>query len=361
MMRQMRENTKWIMLITAAAFVALMVFEWGMDASGQSGGGGSLGEVGRTSVSVQHYQNVYRNLYDQVQRSQERPISSAQNREVEDMAWNEVVNQLLIESELDRRGIGVSDEEIRQAVRTSPPAEFRSDPNFQTDGQFDPQRYQQFLQQAGQDPQFLMQLEQYYRDVIPRSKLMRQVTSGVWVSDRELWQDWRDRNETVEVTFVDLRPDVLVPDSEVEVSPAEIDAYYEEHRDDYQVPARAQVRYTYISASPTAADSTAARDRAEEIRARLVAEEEDFADVAAIESADDATAADGGSLGTITRGEMPPAFEEVAFSLPVGDISEPFETEFGLHIIEVLSRDEDEAEVRQILLELERTADSEIR
>lgn len=361
MMRQMRENTKWIMLITAAAFVALMVFEWGMDASGQSGGGGSLGEVGGTNVSVQHYQNVYRNLYDQVQRSQERPISSAQNREVEDMAWNEVVNQLLIESELDRRGIGVSDEEIRQAVRTSPPAEFRSDPNFQTNGQFDPQRYQQFLQQAGQDPQFLMQLEQYYRDVIPRSKLMRQVTSGVWVSDRELWQDWRDRNETVEVTFVDLRPDVLIPDSDVQVSPAEIEAYYEEHRDDYQIPARAQVRYTYLSASPTAADSIAVRDRAEDIRERLIAGEEDFADVAAIESADDATAADGGSLGTITRGEMPAAFEEVAFSLPVGEISEPFETEFGLHIIEVLSRDEDSAEVRQILLELERTADSEIR
>ena len=39
MMRQMRENTKWIMIITALAFTALMVFEWGMDATGQSSGG----------------------------------------------------------------------------------------------------------------------------------------------------------------------------------------------------------------------------------------------------------------------------------------------------------------------------------
>ncbi len=361
MMRQMRENTKWIMLITAAAFVALMVFEWGMDASGQSGGGGDVGQVGSTGVPVQHYQNVYRNLYDQVQRTQDRPISSTQNREIEDMAWNEVVNQILIQNELNRRGIRVSDEEIRQAVRTSPPAEFRSDPNFQTDGQFDPLRYQQFLQQAGQDPQFLMQLEQYYRDVIPRSKLMRQVTSGVWVSDRELWQDWRDRNESAEVTFVELRPDLLVVDSEVEVSSAEIEAYYRENRDEFGVPARAQLRYTYLSASPTAADSAAVRDRAEEIRARIAAGEETFADAAALESMDAQTAANGGELGTITRGEMPPAFEAVAFSLPIGEISDPVETEFGLHIIEVLSRDDDEAEVRHILLELERTSDSEIR
>ena len=45
MMRQMRENTKWIMLVTALAFFALMVFEWGMDASGRSGVG--QGNVGK--------------------------------------------------------------------------------------------------------------------------------------------------------------------------------------------------------------------------------------------------------------------------------------------------------------------------
>jgi hypothetical protein len=54
MMRQMRENTKWIMLITALAFVALMVFEWGMDMTGRSGAvaGGDIGRVnGESSVT----------------------------------------------------------------------------------------------------------------------------------------------------------------------------------------------------------------------------------------------------------------------------------------------------------------------
>lgn len=361
MMRQMRENTKWIMLITAAAFVALMVFEWGMDASGSSAGAGNLGRVGSVNVGVQDYQNVYRNLYDQIQREQEQPISSQQNREIEDMAWDQVVNQILIQLELDRRGIRVSDEEIRQAARSSPPPELRNDPNFQTDGQFDMERYQAFLAQAAQDPQFLMQLEQYYRDVIPRSKLMRQVTSGIYVSDAELWRQWRDRNEQVEVSFLALNP-ARIPDSEVEVERDEIEDYYEDNQDEFAVPARARIRYTYLVKAPTEADTAAVRERAQEVRAQL-AEGADFVDVADMESGDRETAPDGGRLGTITRGsgQLDPALEEAAFTLPVGEPSDPIRTGEGWHIVEVLSREGDEAELRHILIPLERMDDSEIR
>ena len=101
MMRQMREATKPIMLFTAIAFVALMVFQWGMDITGQSSGG--LGEIGRVNgdpVSYDDYMATYRNLYDQIQSSQEEPITSGQNKEIEDMAFDEVVNQILIRQEL---------------------------------------------------------------------------------------------------------------------------------------------------------------------------------------------------------------------------------------------------------------------
>jgi hypothetical protein len=87
MMRQMREATKPIMLFTAAAFVALMVFQWGMDITGRSSG--SFGEIGRVNgmaVTYDAYMAAYRNLYDQVQRSQEEPVTSQQNQEIEDAA-----------------------------------------------------------------------------------------------------------------------------------------------------------------------------------------------------------------------------------------------------------------------------------
>lgn len=360
MMRQMRENTKWIMLITAAAFVALMVFEWGMDASGTSAGAGNVGQVGGVNVSVYDFQNVYRNLYDQVQQSQEQPISSHQNREIEDMAWEQLVSQILIQRELERRGIRVSEEEIVQAVRFSPPPEFRRDPAFQTDGQFDLEKYQTFLSQRAQDPQFLQQLEQYYRDVIPRSKLMRQVSSGIYVSDAQLWDEWRDRNERVEATFVTLHPSVRIPDSEVDVTSSEVDRYYRENQDEFAVPARAEVRFTYLVKAPTAADTAEIRERADRVRQELLAGA-DFADLADMESGDRQSALEGGNLGTIGRGQMHAAFDEVAFSLPVGEVSELVRTDEGWHIIEVLSREGDEAEVRQILFPLQRTDASEIR
>jgi peptidyl-prolyl cis-trans isomerase D len=362
MMRQMRENTKWIMLITAAAFVALMVFEWGMDASGQSGGAGDVGRVGSTNVGVVEYQNVYRNLYDQIQRSQDEPISSQQNREIEDMAWNEIVNQILVQEELDRRGIRVSDDEIRRAARTSPPEEFLSDPSFQTDGQFDPQRYEQFLAQASQDPRFLQQLEQYYRDIIPRSKLVSQLTSGVYVSDRQLWEEFREQNEQVEVTFLALPARDRVPDSEVEVTRDEIESYYNENRDEFSVPAAAQVRYAYMTKAATAQDTAAAEDRARSVYEELQAGDMDFADLADLESDDRGTAQDGGRMDPFTRGDWPEALDEVAFSIPIGEVSEPIRTASGWHILEVLSRDEDQVEeARHIFFSFDRSDDSEIR
>ena len=166
LMRQMRQNTKIIMLVTALAFVALMVFQWGMDATGRTAAG-TLGRVGTRSVTVIEWQNTYRTLYDQRSQLQEQPITTQQNREIEDEAWDQVVDQILIDRELSRRGIRVSDDEVRQAARLSPPPEFQLDPAFQNEqGQFDLVLYQRFLDQAGQDPVFLQQLELYYRNLL---------------------------------------------------------------------------------------------------------------------------------------------------------------------------------------------------
>ncbi len=357
LMRQMRQNTKIIMLVTALAFVALMVFEWGMDMSGQSAGG-DLGRVGNQTVSVNIWQDTYRSIYDQVSRSQNEPISSQQNREIEDMAWDEIVNQILIQQELRRRGIRVSDEEIRIAARMAPPPQFRNEPAFLTDGQFDLQKYQAFLSQAAGDPLFLRQLEQYYREVIPREKLIRQVTAGIFVSDEELWDEYRARNERVQATFFTLDPQRWIADGEVEVTRREVETFYRENRDDFAVPARAEILYATVSKQITAADSAWSLERAHEVRQEIL-DGEPFGDVARRESADRGSAMEGGNLGSFRRGQMVEVFEEAAFSLPIGEVSEPILSQFGYHIIEVLSRDEEQAEARHILIPVSRSDDDE--
>jgi peptidyl-prolyl cis-trans isomerase D len=358
MMRQMREATKPIMIFTAAAFVALMVFQWGMDITGRSSGGrGEIGSVNGDPVTYEAYQSAYRNLYDQAQQSQQEPITSQQNKELEDAAFDQVVNQILIRQELDRRGISVTDDEIRQAAQYAPPQELR--PQFtDSTGRFDMQAYQTFLASLPQDQ--LLLLEAYYRDVIPRGKLLRQVSSGIYLSDAEMWQRYRDAHETVRIQYVPLNPSTRYPDSDVPIDETEIKAYYDAHQDEFQVPARATVRAVVMSKTPTAADTAAALDRARALRQEIL-DGANFADVARRESADSVSAKEGGSLGVFPKGRMTPPFDSAVFAAPLGRVTQPVETSFGYHLIEVNRRwDGDSAQASHILIPVERTDSSEI-
>jgi peptidyl-prolyl cis-trans isomerase D len=359
MMRQMRENTKWIMLVTAIAFVALMIFQWGMDISGRSGG--SLGEIGRVNgeaVLYDDYLAVYRGLYDEVQAGQQQPISSQQNRDLEQAAWDQIVTRILIQQELDRRGIQVTDEEIKEAAIYSPPPVIQNDPAFRTNGQFDLAKYQAFIQSPTVDEQTLLYLESYYRDVIPRGKLLRQLTAGVFASDAELWQDWLEQNERVTVNVVALNPGSRIADADAPVSEAEVRDYYNAHEDDFKKPAQATVRYVAMSKAATAADTAASLEKARAVRAELLAGA-DFAEVAKRESIDSVSAANGGSLGTLGKGALIKEFEDAAFAAPVGQVTEPLKTSYGYHLIKVEKKTADSITARHILIPIKRDEPSE--
>ena len=93
-----------------------------------------------------------------------------------------------------------------------------------------------------------------------------------------------------------------------------------------------------------------ALERIQEIRNGIVAGELDFADAARNSSQDPGSAREGGDLGTFQRGTMVEEFDNVVFSLPVGEISEPIRTQFGWHLIEVIERTGEEARARHILI-----------
>lgn len=359
MMEQLRRSTKWIMILVALAFGGLMFFEWGMDITGQTSG--SFGEIGRvngTPVSYDQYMASYRNLYDQLAQFQEEPITNAQNSELEDQAWDEVVNSILIQQELERRRIIVTDEEVQTAALLSPPPDLVSSAAFQTDGVFDITKYQQFLATADNLTQ--LQLEAYYRDVIPRGKLLRQVSSGIYVSDAELWSAYKDLNERASVSYVSFDPLSRVSDDQIEISAAEVSRYYDDNTDEFTVPASAGVISVAFTKAPTSADTAAVMDRALEIRQSIL-DGEDFGEVAMRESTDQATAPDGGALGVFSQGTMVSQFDSAVFAASLGRVTEPVRTSFGVHLIEVSERwGQDSAQARHILLPLVRSDESEI-
>jgi peptidyl-prolyl cis-trans isomerase D len=362
MMRQMRENTKWIMLVTVLAFAALMVFEWGMDLTGQSGAqmaGGELGRVNGEIVSYEEWQAVYRNLYQQQQSQAAGPLSAAMNRQIEDAAWEQVVVQRLLTQELRRRGIRVTDAEIREAAMSAPPPELLSAPAFQTEGEFDVTKYQQFLASPSLDDQFLRQLEAYYRDVIPRSKLYFQNTAGIYVSDEQLWRMYRDMTETATVQYVAFNPDVIVAASDVTVSDRAIRDYYNANRDDFVRPAQATVRFVAIPRTPTAADSAATRQAVEAYRAALIGGRS-FDEVAQEAAQSDNPSLTGGQPVSIGRGQSAPAVDRAIFATAAGQVAPLAQSGAGYHVIRVESRGADSASIRQLVFPVTLSEDTEV-
>jgi peptidyl-prolyl cis-trans isomerase D len=357
MMQELRNKTKWIMLVVAVAFVGWMAFE-DFDFSGRSFGGltGELGRVNGMAVTYQAYDQIYQQLAENARRQTGGELTGEQLRELREMAWNQAVTEILVQQEIRRRGLRATDAEIRQAALYNPPPDVMGQEIFQTDGRFDIQKYQQFISGAGANEDFLRQLEAYYRQMIPRTKLARQITAGLHVSDAELWRMYRDRHETATTEFVRLDPETLIT-GEVTVTDREIRSYYDANRDEFARPASARLSIAWISKEASAMDTATARRKAESVRAEIRGGAV-FAEVAARESADPGSRDAGGDLGYFGRGMMVPAFEEAAFSLSVGEVSEPVLTPFGYHVIQVEEQRGDEIRARHVLIPIEATDES---
>lgn len=127
---------------------------------------------------------------------------------------------------------------------------------------------------------------------------------------------------------------------ETKVDDAALHEYYEAHKSEYErVRARhilIRMQGSPVPMKPGEEDLTEeqALEKVKELRRRIEAGE-DFAKIAAAESDDAGTAAKGGELGWFHRGQMVPSFEEAAFQLETGKLSEPVKSEFGYHLIEV--------------------------
>jgi hypothetical protein len=195
MMQQLRESTKVIMVIVAVSFVGLMVFEWGMDLSGRSsqqGGGTSLGSVDGTDISVEDYQRQYQILYEQAQSQSPEGLSREQLEQIEQQAWDDVVNLTLLRHEARERGIRVTDSELVEYIKYNPPSDIVSMPAFQTGGQFDIAKYQAALADPALQ-QTWIEYETQLRGTLPIQKLQEQVVAGTVVTDAEARATYRDR------------------------------------------------------------------------------------------------------------------------------------------------------------------------
>jgi peptidyl-prolyl cis-trans isomerase D len=276
-----------------------------------------------------------------------------------------IQQRLLIRQGLEN-GITVTDDQLRAYISQAPV--------FQEDGRFSMARYEQYLRAQNLNAAMfenrvrrdlvLMQMSEAYQqsNFVPRTvaerlhritEEQREVSSAVISPDKfasqvkiepEAASKYYDSNqdefripEQVRVEYVTMSLDALM--SQVQIEEAELRKYYEEHQREFGMPETRQASHILIavdkSAGPEAKEK--AKTQAEQIAAELKQNPNRFPELAKQHSQDPGSAARGGDLGTFSRGAMTKAFDAAVFSMKPGEISPPVETEYGYHIIRVMS------------------------
>ena len=267
--------------------------------------------------------------------------------------------------EAERQGISVSDDELAQQIMAIP--------GLQENGRFIGEaRYEQLLR-SQRPPLTKAAFEDRMRRGLVIERLRTALTDWVSVSDKELEDEYRTRNEKVKMQVVALTADafrsqVNVTDADVSahfdahkaeyrigeqraikyllldrdqarqkvtVPPGDIQRYYNNNIQQYQTPE--QIRASHILLKTEGKDEAAVRKTAEGVLAQVKGGA-DFAELAKKVSEDEGSKAQGGDLNYFSRGRMVPEFEEAAFKMNAGETSDLVKSPFGFHIIRVVDK-----------------------
>ncbi len=358
----LRKRMKAIFWFTAIVFIALVIFGWGADITGRSGGGqldsNIAGTVGDYEISYLAYRNAIQSEYEQAYR-EERPITEAEAEIISDRTWFTLVNRHIAEEHFKSKAIGeLTPTEILESLRRDPPDAVKNLPAFQQNGAFSEQLFQEYLGNPQVD---WLPVEMLVRNRLPYDKLRQLVNATAFVTNAEAIAEFEFRNTQAAVSFISMDP-FSVENFSVDTSAASVEAYYNEHIEDYRRAESALINYIKLAVEPTPNDTNMAKTLAESLIVRIEAGEE-FEFFAENYSDDPGSKANGGRLGWIQKGQMVAEFEEAAFSADSGELVGPVLTQFGYHIIRIEGKDTvgevERADVSHILLMIDPSADTE--
>ena len=232
MMQAFRNAAKPVIYLVTISFFAWLVFD--LSGLGTSTGSifsaRSVGKVNGSAVDIRRFDQQVQNVMSQ-QQQRGTSLGLDQIHEIRNQVWDESVRALLLQAEYQKRGLSVSSAEVVEAIRSSPLPDLQQLPTFQTNGQFDLDKYQRWLASA-EGQQYVPGLEAQYR--LLQGKLFRSVVADVFVSDATLWERYRDEREQTKVGVVRIDPATTVTDQSAPVTAAESEAYYTQHKAEFK-------------------------------------------------------------------------------------------------------------------------------
>ncbi len=357
-------NNKRLMQIVLA-LVALPFAFWGIDSYQRvMSRSGEVAEVSGQKISEQEFSEALRQQQDRLRGMLGKNFdpamfdSPAMRRELLDG----IISQRLLMQYAGRNYLTVSNETLVETTM--------SIPAFQVDGKFSRERYDAALQNERMSPETF--------DAALRRDLTVQQLSGALADSGFISKSAADRLALLRAQQREISEQRIQADARgVQVAADAIRAFYDSNPARFQVPEEVQVEYIVLSAESLLAseqldaaearkvyesnlsrygepeqrrashilisvkggatdeDKRKARERAQAVLSRLRASPGNFAEIAKKESGDPGSAAQGGDLGFFSRGMMVRPFDEAAFRLKPGQISDLVDSDFGFHIIKV--------------------------
>jgi peptidyl-prolyl cis-trans isomerase D len=363
-----------MLLVICAAMVITLVPGGIGDSIGLGGPGqGVVAKVAGEPVTTLEVQREARNML-----RQQFPQGGAQTQMLlpyfAERAAQTLISRKALVAEAERLGLRVTDEEARDELQNGVYAS-----TFFPGGKFvGQQQYENILQNADLS---VATFEQGLKDQILLDKLRNLITGSALVTESDVRREFEKQNTKVKFDYAVLRKDDLlkqinpseaelkafyernkatynnsIPEKRkveyvvldtakieagVTVSREDLQAYYDQHRDDYRVPEQVNVSHILIKTPQPGPDGKVdskgveeARKKAEDVLKQLQAGG-NFADLAKKYSEDPGSGKNGGSLGWIGKGRTVPEFEQAAFSLAKGATSGLVQSSYGFHIIRV--------------------------
>jgi peptidyl-prolyl cis-trans isomerase D len=330
------KSPKFIIAGAAVIFIVLIIFDWGLDLTGRRGRGGGgaaevLGKVNGKEVSYKQFGELVRRTVENQKKQQNAEIDDETERQIRSQVWNQLVDEMLIEQEIDRLGITVTDQEIRDIVNAQNPPEFLVQQFKDSTGTFRRDAYQR----AMMDPQnkaAWIQVEEMLRQEQKRRKLQSLLLANINVSEGELKQRFIDRNVTMDAAYVLFDINRLVPESAVTVSDDDVKKQYDLHVADFQAKAARKVKYVLFNQNASSEDSATVEKEINRLLEQAKSGVMDFAELVKTNSEVSPTEA------FFKHGELSQKKENVIFSAKKGDIVGPVKDNDGMHIFKILDQ-----------------------
>ncbi|MCH8567055.1 MAG: SurA N-terminal domain-containing protein [Balneolales bacterium] len=335
----MRSSTGPVLWVLVVAFGVLFMLQDTDVFSALQAGQRNLGDVDGRPITQTEYNARVSNFTEQFTRQNGNPPSIEERARFEEIAWEQMVIELALQSEMERLGIDVSDEEIIEAILGDDPDPIIRQIFGRPDGSIDRATLRALIDQPETQADWVM-IENQIRENRKQLKINQFMQSAVMVTSREINQDYIRNNTTASVEFVRF-PFSDISDSEIEVTDRELRDYHRANSSQFERDKTWRFRYVSFSKEATAQDTLNSKNQLERIRSDF----ETSVDDSLFVRLNFSTTPYNGSFRS--RDEIRDVYH-IVFDMEVGEVSAPLVDENQVAIIKKTGRQGDQVRFAKV-------------